>query len=113
MDIVNAITVLRDGDAVKLPTFSGGYISRTDVAKTNSDTWDEKFILTFVTYSSGGSTPTEYAFTVTRTGEAYSVTLPTGGYTLDAQMFVAMFFSSEWTLGKTSEFEAARTGQTW
>ncbi len=109
MDIMTAVSSLRNGQAAKLPSFSGGYVKRTDVAKQSGDTWDSKYRVTFVKYSSGSSTPTEYEYVVTETDGKLSVAAPSSALPVDGQLFAALFLSTDWAKGDTADFEAART----
>lgn len=115
MDFNSAIGSLTDGFAAKVPSFSGGYVKRTDYEKTEHDTWDSKFDIVFVTQAHGSSAPSSFTFTVTVTGASRVTTGPASGLVLDPQLFNAVLFSTDWIVGPSSDFETARTesGQVW
>lgn len=109
MDMLSALASLKSGQAMKLPQFAGGYLSRTDMLKQDGDTWDQKYKLTFVTQEHGSTSPDSFEFTVEITDDVPVVSAPANSLTLDAQLFAAMLFSQDWVIGSAADFEAART----
>lgn len=109
MDYISAFNSLTDGHAMKVPSFAGGYIKRTDIAKTESDTWDSKFKLTYITQNNGTTASASFEFVVEITNGRQDVTGPNTSLVLDPQLFKAIMFDTDWTIGTVDDFEAART----
>lgn len=101
MTFGNAIQYLTDGRAAKRSSW-GGYVKRTDTAQAT----DGSYTLTYKNRSG-----TEYAYSYNGTTGAW--TAPATTVPFDAEMHDAML-ADDWTTGKTSDFEAARSGSgTW
>lgn len=109
MDFINAVGMLKDGQAVKVPSFAGGYVKRDDVPKTLNDAWDRKYRLTFVTRANGTTTSASYAFVVEETGGNRTVTGPSTPLSLDPQLLESILFDSAWDIKSSHEYESART----
>lgn len=109
MDMLSALASLGGGMAMKVPQFAGGYVKRDDVLKADGDEWDQKYKLTFVPQYHGGTTENPFEFVIEVYGGVPTVSAPVNDLVLDAQLFSAMMFSTEWVVGTAADFEAART----
>lgn len=109
MDYISAFNNLTDGHAMKVPSFAGGYIKRTDIEKSEGDLWDSKFKLTYITQNNGTIASASFEFTVEVTNGRYEVTGPSTSLVLDPQLFKAIMFDTDWTIGTVDDFETART----